>query len=310
MASSYYIAQGKSEKLVTGIMRKSGDANWKMSLFVRQHAPWADWVTYGKDGKIVALSGKEPTPAESWVPYVREGSKPDDKPLWQPSESAVDIRKAMEAVPPTQNTHDVGKALFDKDVSVVVDRIGSRLYLEIDAELGLPTPAGAVPVSKVSMDTYRRSVKRNEKMSKLADDQNLRIGKMIWLAGVNAAEPTDELQEFFEEHTDKQLEEIFGMKFGIEKEKGLGRREREESRRSQIAETLYDSKVFGFLVCFETPVRSRFSDKGSFTYSWGHYHMKWVYAETLAKAMREGQKWVKQQAVEDETQDRAKKQTA
>lgn len=116
-----------------------------------------------------------------------------------------------------------------------------------------------------------------------------RIGAIIYLAGeAYDTRGSDQFVAFCEDHDGKQLAKIFD-------DPSLAEIEEDEIDETQLTlERLLDSKKLGFLVKFESPVRT-WDSETRFSASWGHYRMTWIYAETLEDALDAGVEWSREQ---------------
>lgn len=107
---------------------------------------------------------------------------------------------------------------------------------------------------------------------KIADeffDENIRIEKIIWLAG-NMDEPSDDLCEFLEFAEKDELAALFGIKIT-----------KEMQDRSELLSALARACKCGFLVEVATPVPRDFHGDSGFSFSWGHLTTHWIYTEAL-----------------------------
>lgn len=118
----------------------------------------------------------------------------------------------------------------------------------------------------------------NDKAGEISWDENIRIDKIIWLAGCNPNPPRDlvELGEWGDE-LDRLLGKGFQAAFDSDPEELLSKCNR--------------AGKLGFLVEIAVPVPT-FYKSGSISYSWGHCYTRWFYTETVNLAfMQEAKKW-------------------
>lgn len=120
------------------------------------------------------------------------------------------------------------------------------------------------------------------------NDATTRIERCIFIAGALAANdafPAD-IDAFFDDEDNETIEECFGEIPEFVDIDGPG-----HERAECIFEWLRDSRKFGFLVNFATPVMTP-TGKDSRCFSWGYYNTKWIYADTLEEAVDKGLAWV------------------
>ena len=123
------------------------------------------------------------------------------------------------------------------------------------------------------------------------DEANARIERIIFIAGAMASgyALSDDLNEFLDDEDEVTIEICLGA---IPDYVDLdGRR---SGRGDGIFEWLTAAGKLGFLVKFATPVMEP-SGKESCSFSWGYYHIGWIYADTIEQAISGGLCWVEQQ---------------
>ncbi len=64
-------------------------------------------------------------------------------------------------------------------------------------------------------------------------------------------------------------------------------------------ELLAEGRFYGFAVQFGTPVRTYMPAGTAWHCGWGHYYLRWVYAETFEQAWALGLAWAKERALHD-----------
>lgn len=124
-------------------------------------------------------------------------------------------------------------------------------------------------------------------MEKLREE-TVRIQRIILLGGATTDGAfSDDLNEFLDDEDEKTIEACLGKIPDYVDIEAHG-----YARNDSISEWLYDAGKLGFLVQFATPVMEP-TGENSRSFSWGHYSIKWIYAETLDAAIDSGLKWVK-----------------
>ncbi len=123
-----------------------------------------------------------------------------------------------------------------------------------------------------------------------------RIERVIFIAGAIAAGGvhSDDLDEFFDEEDEVDIEAVFGpIPEWIDIDSGG------YQRADDIFEWLRDTGKLGFLVNFATPVMEK-SGENSRSFSWGYYSTKWIYAESMEEAVDKGLAWVAARRIEED----------
>lgn len=70
----------------------------------------------------------------------------------------------------------------------------------------------------------------------------------------------------------------------------IGRGEPQGDELDFVAEHIVDKRIFGFLVQFATPVPKHITDD-SYSFSWGWYHTRWIYADSFDDACQQALVW-------------------
>lgn len=128
------------------------------------------------------------------------------------------------------------------------------------------------------------------------DDANARIERSIFLAGALAAMGAfpEDLDDYFDDLEVEDINACFG-----EIPEYVDVETRGYARSDGILEWLLNSQKLGFLVQFATPVMTP-TGKNSYSFSWGNYYTKWIYADTIEEAVDKGLAWVKKQRKSDD----------
>ena len=119
----------------------------------------------------------------------------------------------------------------------------------------------------------------HEEFATRLTDSTVRIHSLYWLAACNDGEtlPEQIVEEFAEDDCwcEAFSEDLPG---GIESE-------------AELADLLFDRRLFGFLAKVETPFPISASSHTSFTFSWGMFTSTWVYSETLEELAQKATEW-------------------
>lgn len=127
-----------------------------------------------------------------------------------------------------------------------------------------------------------------EKICERFYEATARIEKQFFLAGVLA---NDELPDDFEDFLCDEDWDVLEACFGHIPQRVKD--EAEDNHDAALPDWLRESRKLGIVLQMATPVMI---PKGNGTsYSWGYYTTKWVYGETMAKALEAGFAWVKKQ---------------
>jgi hypothetical protein len=70
----------------------------------------------------------------------------------------------------------------------------------------------------------------------------------------------------------------------------IGIADPESDETEELSEYLRDSRKFGFLIQFATPVPQQFYENGH-SFSWSSYTTKWIYDEVFSEACRKAIEW-------------------
>lgn len=127
-------------------------------------------------------------------------------------------------------------------------------------------------------------------------DATCRIEKIIFMAGAMAATDSfsDDLNEFFDDEELETIEELFGKMPDWVDLEGRG-----YERAEGIFDWLKESRKFGFLVKFATPVMTP-SGPNSRSFSWGYYGTQWFYEETIEAAVEKGLAWCEERRAKED----------
>ena len=276
METKTYSAKGESLKIAEALMREVGEAKFERYCFIRRHAPECQQYRTGKVAAIECVCGPRPSPPEAWEAIE------DGKDEWRPA-SGSELRKKWDALPREPTTNDLAHRFgYPNDVTIEASSVGHRVHLIVPATS--PAPTGAVEVSAEEAKQYEQAVNTNRKALDDFDNMTCRIGKMIWLAGSGWGDTSDDLQEFIDDHTNKELRKIFPCEIVIDKD---------VPRVESVLESLSNGGVYGFLAQVETPVRT-FRGNGVSSFSWGYAHTQWLYAETTQELITKAQEWAKE----------------
>lgn len=105
-------------------------------------------------------------------------------------------------------------------------------------------------------------------------DAGVRLDHLFWLPGISACPPSD-FSEFIEELKDDEwpefLEQFPFLKNCIE----------QDYPSDDLVCEFAMRDLNGFVFRAGTPVPKNIGKDGSFSFSWGHYTYKWLYAETM-----------------------------
>ena len=119
------------------------------------------------------------------------------------------------------------------------------------------------------------------------NEETVRIERIILIAGaITDGALSDDLNEFLDDEDEETITKCLGEIPDYVDIEGHG-----YSRNDSVSEWLFQTGKLGFLVQFATPVMEPTSHN-SRSFSWGHYRLKWVYAETIEEAITSGMKWV------------------
>lgn len=117
----------------------------------------------------------------------------------------------------------------------------------------------------------------NREVANRCFDETTRIGKVVWLAA-QADCICDDLEEFFDDTFDR-IEAVVGPIADNYKET--------LSDSDSILEWIGMTGKLGFLIRFDTPIRTYISDS-TFSEGWGYYATDWHYGETFEEALEKG----------------------
>jgi hypothetical protein len=126
----------------------------------------------------------------------------------------------------------------------------------------------------------------NKEFAQQLEDATARIEALLHIGGMltDGDSIPDPLRELLEDSDDEDLAKLFpGIPGWITESLADG-------DFSDFAGWVHREGRLGFLVQFATPVMR--GNESCRTYSWGHYGTRWIYAETLEKAVTLGLKWV------------------
>jgi hypothetical protein len=127
-------------------------------------------------------------------------------------------------------------------------------------------------------------------------DATARIESVIFMAGAMAATDAfpDDLNDFFDDEDVETIEKLFGKMPDWVDLEGRG-----YERAEGIFEWLKESKKFGFLVKFATPVMTP-SGPNSRSFSWGYYSTQWFYEESIEAAIEKGLAWCEERRAKED----------
>lgn len=134
-------------------------------------------------------------------------------------------------------------------------------------------------------------------------DHNARISTIIHVGGAIVDEDTlsDSLDKFIEDDLWDLGYELFPVKDPFAATDDVD--DMEVPYKIEAAEWLIHNRLFGFLVQVDTPVikpeNVRLNDEGDlsgYSYTWGYYRHRWLYANTFEVAATAGIEWTKGQA--------------
>lgn len=133
----------------------------------------------------------------------------------------------------------------------------------------------------------------HEKISRKMYDENLRIEKIVYLAGQLGESIAEDAKDLLEDSSVEDLNDIFGTlpQYMIEAI--------EDGHDEEIASWLIDEGKLGYVVQFASPIRERFGGSKFFSMSWGYYRTKWIYGETIEETIRTGMNWAKSMSDKD-----------
>jgi hypothetical protein len=118
-------------------------------------------------------------------------------------------------------------------------------------------------------------------------DANVRLEHLLWVPGIaSGGRPPDVFCQFFEDVNEgsqihQALPEIAIV---------LGWESDESTLLDELAQEMIARKRHGFIFQAATPVTSKHTDFGH-SYSWGSYHVEWMYADTLEQMVEWCVKW-------------------
>lgn len=124
-------------------------------------------------------------------------------------------------------------------------------------------------------------------------EADLRIEQILYLAGENPLAASDAFERFVEDHSGKEIRNIFGRE-----RLGDWVEDEDEIEPEELLEALHDTGLIGFLVQFGRAVR-KYSSPASYFSSWGTVQLNWIYAETLEAAIRRAHAWNDRMAKRD-----------
>lgn len=125
-----------------------------------------------------------------------------------------------------------------------------------------------------------------EALAEKLRNANVRLEKLFWVPGICAAQP-DDFEEFVQDDL-ADSDVINSLPFL----KGFMETIPEFSGEDITSELSFRKKN-GFIFQAATPRPSNIRKDGSYSFSWGNYYTKWMYAESLEEVAEISEKWAR-----------------
>ena len=109
-------------------------------------------------------------------------------------------------------------------------------------------------------------------------DRNVRFEKLFWCAALQCAAPHE-----FEDFVEEDLLDCENLPAFLKNQEDI-------DAETVLAEMAMRRKT-GFFFQAATPVPYNIRPDGSFSFSWGHYNTKWMYADALDEAAEMAAEW-------------------
>lgn len=121
-------------------------------------------------------------------------------------------------------------------------------------------------------------------------NEGVRMERVIYIAGMlgNGESISDSLSDFLSED-----EEEFLLVFPDAPQWLLDELNDRLFRGEAFKDYVMKNGKLGFVIEFSTPVRTKLGEKTS-SYSWASVYTRWIYADTMDKAIDLGIEWAKQ----------------
>lgn len=130
------------------------------------------------------------------------------------------------------------------------------------------------------------------------EERDLRIERIIWIAGVCVESVSDDLREFMEGLSGAgEFNNIFGLEISEEKFDEFVDAE------DMVLGTLNTEDRLGWLVKFATPVRTYLSET-EWQGTWSWYSTTWRYSDDFREVLRKGVQWAENMHKKDRHESR------